>query len=291
MLALGGWLVERGPPRTVGSSLETLRWQDPSTPLRIVQLGDPADDAYSLTMPGEISVDVFPDRRIVARPRLGLPQITTEHFLADQVFPRLVAHLGELVVHAGAVRVGAGAIIFVGRSGRGKSTMSASFDQAGFELIGDDAMIASFSEEEIGVRAVYPSLRLFPDSIDAVMAGADTAGPMAHYSDKQRIDVAGARAEQRAPVPVRAIFSIGEPSGDDQIVIRPLPIASCCMTLVENSFALDPSNLAQARDRLNAASVVAKHAPAFEICYPRNYARLADVRQAILDQFEATESK
>lgn len=61
------------------------------------------------------------------------------------------------------------------------------------------------------------------------------------------------------------------------------------MALVESSFALDPVDPDQALGRLNDASALARQVPAFEIAYPRDYARLPEVRQAILDQLAALE--
>jgi hypothetical protein len=150
-------------------------------------------------------------------------------------------------------------------------------------------MIMSALDTGVGVRAVYPSLRLFPDSIDAVMAGAATAGPIAHYSNKQRIDVAGTRDAVLSPLKINALFSIAAPAQDDRIAFRRLSVAEACMTLVENSFALDPVDPIQARGRLRDASALARQVPAFEIAYPRDYARLPDVRQAILNQMNEIE--
>ena len=55
------------------------------------------------------------------------------------------------------------------------------------------------------------------------------------------------------------------------------------MTLVENSFALDPTDTGGALDRLEKASALAKSVPSFAINYPRDYASLPAVRAAILD--------
>lgn len=289
MFALSGWAVEEGLPLAGNfqAQAEILRWQDPSTALCIWQVGAPDEGIYRVRLGSDLVVDILPDGRIVTRPRPHLPQITIDHFLADQVFPRLLAHAGWLVVHAGAVRVGHAAVMLMGISGRGKSTLSASFDQAGFELLGDDAMIVSSADGISRVRPVYPSLRLFPDSIDALMPDAVTAGPMAHYSNKQRIDVASARELGDLPLPIDAIFSIAGVAKDDCIGFRRLPIAECCMTFIENSFALDPSDVIQARGRMDEASALARQVPTFEISYPRDYARLPEVRQAILDQVAA----
>ncbi len=291
MPALGHWIVEQGAPAP-GPGLdfrEQQCWQDPTTPLSIALVRSDLGMFHRLRLGVEIAVDVMADGRIITRHADDLPQLSVDHFLADQVLPRLLAHEGALVVHAGAVKVGSSAIMVLGHSGRGKSTLTASFDRSGNSLLGDDAMILSIAERKPTVCAVYPSLRLFPDSIDALMAGESTAGPVSHYSTKQRIDVPLNCNAATAQLPVAAMFMLAPSFSDQQISIRPLTLAACCMMLVESSFSLDPSDVEQARRRLADASAVARAVPAFEIAYPRDYARLADVRQAILDQVAALE--
>ena len=134
-------------------------------------------------------VDVLDDNRLLSTLKPGASKAEHDHFLADQVIPRLMAHAGSFVFHAGAVRLGETALVFMGESGRGKSTLVASFDQAGTALLGDDAMVLSTEDGVPAVRPVYPSLRLFPDSIAALMPAAQTAGPIAQHSTKERIEV------------------------------------------------------------------------------------------------------
>lgn len=237
-------------------------------------------------MDSELAVDAAIDGPIIVRASPTVPQATIDHFLADQVIPRLLAHTGSFVFHAGAVQLGHAALVFMGRSGRGKSTLVTSFDRAGLGLLGDDAMVLSTLDGVPHVRPVYPSLRLFPDSIEALMPGAATAGPVAHYSDKERIDVEVAGDAGLSPLPVQALFSIAPPSEGTDICIRPLSIADACIMLVESSFSLDPADLALAKNRLREATALATAVPAFEISYPRDYDRLPDVRAAIIDQVQ-----
>jgi hypothetical protein len=282
---LKDWPVEQAPahPRD-GADDEVLRWQDASTPLNITELRRRGRSTYRLRMDSELAVDVIPDGPIVVRRNPQISQAAVDHFLADQVIPRLLAHAGSFVFHAGAVQHVDGALVFMGPSGRGKSTLVTSFDQAGMALLGDDAMVLSTVEGRPHVKPVYPSLRLFPDSIEALMPGASTAGPVAHYTTKERIDVDVARDAATPPLPIHALFSIGGPMQDGDVRLRRLSAAQACMTLIESSFALDPADLDQARRRLDEAGRLANSVPAFEIAYPRDYARLPDVRQAILDQ-------
>lgn len=283
---MSGWAVEQGPPITNAALEETevVRWQDSTTPLTISLVETDQASFHRLRFGPDMAVDVWPDNRIVTRHEDDLAQPTMDHLLADQVIPRMLARSGSFVIHAGAVRIGAGAILFLGSSGRGKSTLTCSFDRSAFALLGDDAMIVSALDDRPAVRAVYRSLRLFPDSMDAVMPGEPTAGPVAQLTNKERIDMPVDGDMTDSLLPVAAIFALGNAANDGSIAIRPLTVAETCMALVESSFALDPSDVEQARHRLTHASALARSVPAFEIAYPRNFARLPDVRHAILDQ-------
>jgi len=290
MLALRDWRIETAdflPADSLGED-EVPRWADPDTPLRISTITDPNGTTFRLRMDRSLAVDVSADGPILVRPTAQVQQRTIDHFLADQVIPRVLAHAGSFVFHAGAVRIDQTALVFLGPSGRGKSTLVASFDHAGTELIGDDAMILSEPDGIPHVRPVYRSLRLFPDSIDAVIPHASTAGPMAPYSTKERIDVNKDQDDVVTPIPVKALFSLAlaPPDGREEIDVRRMSIAEACMALIESSFALDPADLGGAHARLGQASRLASAVPAFEIRYPRNYACLQAVRAAIVDHAE-----
>lgn len=268
---------------------ETVRWTDPTGPLVICYV-ESADCAhYRLRHTDEVVVDIIGDHRMITRVRPGLSRMTLDHFLADQVLPRVKAHSGDFVLHAGAVRVDDAAIVLMGASGRGKSTLVSSFDRAGFALLGDDAMVISGLGDRPRTKAVYPSLRLLPDSIAALFSESWTTTQVAHYSSKRRIDVPLPQAGSTESVPIAAIFVIAEPIADAQISLRRMTIPQACMTFVENSFALDPSDTRRAGERLADASALAGRVPAFELSYMRDYGRLAEVRERILDQLRRSD--
>ena len=264
---------------------EQVVWNDPAGSLSVSRFIDCPTPVYRLRFIDQMVLDLLvDDRLIIDRSGPGpFPDSTRQHILHDQLYPRIEAHHDKLVLHAGAYVSDGYSVLVAGASGRGKSSLVASFDQAGLPLLGDDAMIISFADGIARARPVYPSLRLLPDSIEALMPEIITAGPIAHYSRKERIDVAGNRQGASEPLPVRAIFAIAEPS-PHAIQIRRLPPGKACIELLANSFALDPSDTSRARQRMEQASKLLRQAPAFELAYPRDYARLPEVRQAILDQ-------
>lgn len=264
--------------RNATGRVEMLLWEDPNGPLKIYRVTLGGAHFHCLRLGEEISVDVTAGNELAVSPGSGTPQITIDHFLADQIFPRVLSQRDELVVHAGAVRHDTSALLLLGASGSGKSTLATSFHQTGATLMGDDAVFLSVSEGSATARALYASLRLFPDSIDALFSSAVTTRDMAHYSSKQRVDL-NVGQQKPVPVPVRAIFVLGR---DKPIAIRRLSVAQACMTIVENSFALDPSDRERARQRLERASQLAHAVPVHSLSYPRDFGYLPQVREAIM---------
>ena len=265
---------------------EEMVWRDSVGSLTVSRVGQHSERRYRLRPGDWMFVDIVRDDQFLSRARVGTSKINCEHFVADQVVPRLLSHQGYLVLHAGAIEHLGGAILLVGASGLGKSTLSSSFVNSGSPLLGDDAIVISTPVSRPHAQAVYRSLRLLPDSMKALSPPMSSATPMADYSSKQRLDVPNG---SESPLPVLATFILAPPHAGSLIELRQLSIANACMTYIENSFALDPSDTARARDRMEQASALARRVPAFAISYPRDYARLPEVRQAILDQVAALE--
>lgn len=201
---------------------------------------------------------------------------TVEHFFYDQLLPRLIAHDGALVLHAGGIAFDDRAIAIMAPTGHGKSTLSASLQSAGHTLLGDDALIVGANTPPT-VRAVYPSLRLLPDSVEHLFGDTAQTRTMAHYSAKRHVSVEGSDAT----VPLGMLIFLDPPAPD--IALRRLSVAEACMSLIANSFALDPTDKTWATANMRRASALANTVPAYALSYPRDYAALPDVHAAITE--------
>jgi hypothetical protein len=206
---------------------------------------------------------------------------TLRHLLLDQVLPRLLTHRGGLALHAGGICLDSRhAIAFVGETGRGKSTLSASFELAGHQLLSDDGLVLTDDENRVSVLPTYPSLRLWPDALTHVFPKPPSLSPMAHYSSKRRVT---REAEGRGNEPgwLDAIYVLGDDSYE--VTIEPLSTRDAAMTIIANTFQLDVTDKRRAAEVFDAASEIAERVPVFRLAYPRHYRRLFDVHRALTD--------
>ena len=99
----------------------------------------------------------------------GLDRLLTPYLLGNLVGMALRMQ-GQCVLHGNAARIGDRSIVWIGDKGAGKSTLSAAFLDAGYELITDDQLVlypdASIWRPGYGV----PRIRLWPDSLGHVSA-------------------------------------------------------------------------------------------------------------------------
>lgn len=249
-----------------------------------------ATDGYLLRFPDLADVVVCGngEARVTGLP--GVSARTLRHLLLDQVLPRMLAQRGDLVLHASAASVSdSAAIVILGPSGHGKSTLAAGLaTQSGGDVLADDCVVATIDGDRLLAVPSYSGLRLWPDSLTALFEDKQHARRVNDYSDKRRIAVADS---SRSAWPIAAILVLGHvelehgESGDSGIETRmtALGASDACMALVGNSFQLDVSDTQQVHRLLGLAADAAQLVPVLSLRYRRDFAMLPQVARAILE--------
>jgi hypothetical protein len=225
----------------------------------------------------------FGSRRIEAWPLAGSPDHTLAHLLLDQVLPRAICHEGRFVLHASSVALAdGGAIAFAGISGRGKSTLASGFYRAGYCLLSDDCLLLEKRGDSVVAIPAYPSMRLWPDSAEALFEterhGGPRASAVAHYTSKKILTPATPPVAAR-PTPLRALYLL-EPPGP--LRIEQTGGMAAIMALVEAQFALDVVDRESVRRGFAAVQHVAGGVPVLRLTYPHDYQQLSGVIETIL---------
>ncbi|RYH07500.1 hypothetical protein [Tropicimonas sp. IMCC6043] len=226
-------------------------------------------------------------RRCIAHPCAQGMERLVRHFFISQVRPLMLGLAGWQVYHGSSVEVGGASVAFLGASGLGKSTLAASFSRNGQDYLSDDFICLTRRGNGVHVQEpVEPSLRLRPESVAALvgaqsgtLVGADTLlGKMRIQPSRDFPFCSSAR-------PLRAAFFLGH-LGAEAVRITPLAGAEAFVEWVRASFQIDvvaPDALTRQMTRI---SRLVAEIPCFRLDYPREFARLGEVRAAVLDTID-----
>jgi hypothetical protein len=216
--------------------------------------------------------------------------VTLRHLAIDHVMPRVLNLLGIDSLHATAVASPVGAIAFVGDTGSGKSTLSASFHLAGFESFCDDCLVLREESGRIMATPAYPGVRLWDDSFKALMSDADPGAPVAQYTRKTRLlgDASGFRADT---LPLARIYLLQRPAEKSAEAVTPaiaqVSPAEAFPLLVGASFPLDLTDTAMLTRHFHFINRVAATVPIRRLTIPTDFAALPAVRAAVIADLDA----
>jgi hypothetical protein len=214
-------------------------------------------------------------------PAPDISENTLEHLYLNQVLPLALSKRGKQVFHASAIETPAGAVAFMAASGRGKSTLAASFATSGFRFLTDDALLLEEVAGGYTVLPSHPSIRLWDDSRDELIGAEARQAPAVQYTPKARILYGDSMAFCTQAQPLRRVYFLGDGSATE-LTIKPMPPSLALISLLKNTFLLDieaPQTLATHFDQLNSMVALPIY---YELDYPRRYAELPRVREGII---------
>ena len=220
---------------------------------------------------------------IRCHPHPGCEQDSLRHLLLDQVIPRLWAHIGHLVLHASAVQLPDGRVVaFLGKSGRGKSTLAAAMHTRGCRLLSDDSIWLRAVDGRVQLVPGYPGLRLNDDSIATLGLPQRGWTGMSHYSGKRRFEILP--AQRRPSLFLDRLYILAERGAAGSAPsLTAAAGAGRVTTLIRHSFLLDVRDIGSAKDQfVEAASVLRAGLRCFNLAYPREYPLLDKLCDCLL---------
>jgi hypothetical protein len=243
-------------------------------------------DSYLLRFPGLADFEVSADgTEVIAHPALDTDEATIDHLYINQIIPLALSRQGQPTFHASVVTVPGGAVAFLGRSGMGKSTLAASYALNDGAFLTDDGLL--IDETAAGCMAMpsHASLRLWDDSVEALVVDDIPKASQITYSSKARLLAGDALAYSDEQAPLLAAFVLANSDVKDVEIIC-LNGLSRYMAWLENSFLLDVEDHELLTRHFEWTHRISGRVPTFALDFPRDYAILPDVRDAVRQHLE-----
>lgn len=239
-------------------------------------------EGYLLRFPKLADFEVSSDGcRIAAAPAPHVGAGTLQHLYLNQVMPLALNRQGRLTIHASTIAAHDWALAFLGASGRGKSTLAASFALSGFPFLTEDVMVVERNGHGFLALPSHPSVRLWEDSeAELIRRGAEEILPV-EYTSKVRFLAGGGLAHCDRPMPLRAAYHLGEGTANS-VEIEPIPPSTCVIEIIKQSPQLDIEDAAALKRHFTQVAEFCAAVPCYKLDYPRDYRELGAVRAAIL---------
>ncbi len=176
--------------------------------------------------------------RVACRPLDGCDRSVLQNFLFGQVLGVALVRQGIEPLHAAVVRVEDSAVAFLGDCTFGKSTLLATFLQAGHRMLTDDMLILDRRAGDAVAQPGAGRLKLLPDSASHFLTDLRSGTPLNPTTVKCSFPLEMSQ-RQRVGLPLRLLFVLPDPEDRDgaaSIEIRPASRAEMVRELLKNTF-------------------------------------------------------
>jgi len=198
--------------------------------------------------------------------------------LVRRVLPRVCYLHGRLPVHAATLGGSAGAVMLLGTSGAGKSTMTAALARyLGWAIFSDDMSILDDAGPVTTLSGAM-GVSLWKSAVAGLDIPADRVAPMAGYEGKYAFRPNTATP---APAPLKAILLLAEPAASPSIGLNRLTGPEALMALGSQIVRFNRRDIVENGDLMDRFGRVASEVPVFGLSYPRTFANLPAVAAAI----------
>lgn len=210
--------------------------------------------------------------------------------LLGPVFSFWFERRGVPMLHASAVAVEERAIVFMATNRGGKSSLAATFLEAGDALLSDDIVGIDRDGESFRGRPGYASMRLWPDEAARFYGAAWEELPLAHPVVEKRMMPVGGEgvgAFRDTPTRLAAIYlpeRRDAADGSDEIEVLPVGTREAVIELVGGTFLPRLVHaVGLATDRFALFTDLVSAVPVRRLRYPDGVEHLPRVRRALLE--------
>ncbi|NEO71947.1 hypothetical protein [Moorena sp. SIO3H5] len=212
---------------------------------------------------------------IIPAAEASLSRIQTA--LVGTVMAILLYQRGLLVLHASVVNINGGAVVFLGNSGEGKSSIAAALHTQGYRIITDDVAPVTLDQGTAKVASSFPQIKLSREVAKVLGYDQDKLGLLIAKLNKP-----GYRLNQdftEALLPIRCIYVLVSGS---QLSIKRLKRQEAVMELSHHSCLNSLFDSEKACHLLQCAQL-ANQCSVYRLQRPRNLALLPELARLVAE--------
>ncbi|QNF26180.1 aldolase [Metabacillus elymi] len=174
-------------------------------------------------------------KNILVSPMIGVDENKIRLYILGSCMGILLMQRMFLPLHGSVINVNGKAYAFIGDSGAGKSTIASAFISKGYDLLTDDLIAVSFSENnEVIVKPSYPQQKLWQNSIDHFGMEVSKYTPLFERENKYAIPVTNNFYHK--PLILSGVFELISDHGIKQVEIHPLNKLESLRTLYKHTY-------------------------------------------------------
>ena len=221
--------------------------------------------------------------RITVDARPGTSDQEVRAYVIGSCLGAVLHQRGLIVLHGSAIDTPGGAVLFVGDSGKGKSSIAAAFCARGHRLISDDicAVRLDASRRPV-VLPAYPQLKLCPDALPGLEGRGDVRS---RDGDKHVVTIDGDTVDE--PRPILAIIHL-RTFHVDRVSMTRLPRAASVRVIARHIYRkCFLPGLAIGMDHAARVADLAAVTPVYRTIRPRQSPSLRELTDEIAGVLDA----
>jgi hypothetical protein len=196
-------------------------------------------------------------------------------YLLTQAISTALINKGIECFHGTAIAQNSGAIVFLGDSGKGKSTLATEFLKQNYRLVSDDIIV--FTEDYSRIHSTLNRMKLYPDTLK--LSGLNNLGiALNPFTEKSLVPLQYTQMTQ-GPQPVAAIFILEERGR--QFDIRRLSLSEGLTGLAGELFNTIDLPQKRVEGLFQTSARIAAKIPLFSLALPDNLSQLRNSIQRI----------
>ncbi len=240
---------------------------------------------YWFTMPDIAHFHIRDGKYVTVEPLEKADDKSIQLFLLGSTIAAIMHQRNQLVLHGNAIRVGDKCVIFAGKSGHGKSTLSAALYKRGYQILTDDVAVINNQSE---VEPSYPQLKLWKDTADKL--GIDTQSLSCIRDQIEKYAIPLRDSFHSKPLPVAAVYIL-HPHYQKTIEITEAKGAHKFLPLKNNTFRSKMiKGFKMEKEHLSLCSQLANQIKLKHVHRPREGFSLDELVTTLEDDFATLET-